>query len=61
MIANDMSIPATRASDERRALVVALLRDVVMGSEAAGDAGEGELVVRRFQLRSLALAGGFLG
>ena len=45
MITDDVTVPALWTCDERRAGVVALLGDVVMGAVAAGDASEGELVV----------------
>lgn len=40
--------------------MVALLGDVVVGAMAAGHAGEGQLIVRRLDLWSLALALGLL-
>lgn len=45
VVANDMTIAALGAGDENGAGVVTLLGDIVVGAVAAGDAGEGELVV----------------
>lgn len=45
VVADDVPIAAAGTGDERRAGVVALFGDVVVGAVAAGDAGEGELVV----------------
>lgn len=44
VVADDVSVAARGAGDEYRAVMVALLGDVVGGARAAGDAGEGQLV-----------------
>lgn len=41
-----MPVAAVWARDQHRSVVVPLLRHLVLGPEVAGDAGEGELVVR---------------
>ena len=40
MVADDVTVSTSRAGNKRRAVVVALLGDVVVGSMAAGHAGE---------------------
>lgn len=46
VVADDVAVAARGAGDEHGAVVVALLGDVVGGSRAARDAGEGQLVGR---------------
>lgn len=60
MVADDVAVSASGAGNKRRAVVVALLGDVVVGAVAAGHAGEGQLVVRLLDLWPLTLALGLL-
>jgi hypothetical protein len=61
VVTDDVAIAATGASDERRAVVVGLLGDVVVGAVATRLAGEGELVVGHTRLGPLAFAVGDVG
>lgn len=45
MVTDDVSVPALRARNKRRASVVSLLGNVVVAAVPARHAGEGELVV----------------
>lgn len=59
MVADDVPIAAARTRNQRRAAMIALLRDVVMRAMAAGHAGEGKLVKgRAFEFGAVAFAGG---
>ena len=46
VVADQVAVLAPGAGYEDGAAVVAFFRDLVRGARAAGDAGEGELVVR---------------
>lgn len=59
MVANDMSIPAAGTGNQRRAPMVALLRDIVMRSVPARHTRKRDLVAFWLDGRSLPLANGF--
>lgn len=60
MVADDMSISTTRASDKDRARVIPLLRDIMVAAMTAWHTSKRQLVVCRIDLWALSFACGRL-